>query len=56
MGDARRRVNRFRQLAAPESNKAPPGGGALPAVIAPAYFFSAFVFFLWCFVTFFGAT
>ena len=56
MGDARRRVNRFRQPAGPESKKAPPGCGALLAEIAPAYFFSVFVFFLWCFFTFFGAT
>jgi hypothetical protein len=45
MGDARRRVNPFGRLAAPESKKAPPGGGALMAEIAPAYFF--FIFVLW---------
>ena len=56
MGDARGRVNPFARLAAPQSKKAPPGGGALLAEIAPAYYFFAFVFFLWCFVTFFGAT
>ena len=58
MGDARARVNPFARLAAPESKKAPPAGGALIAEIAPVYFsfFFAFIFFLWCFVPFFGAT
>ena len=55
MGDAPVRVNPFARLAAAESKKAPLGGGASVAEIAPAYFFFAFIFFLWCLPAFFGA-